>query len=126
MRVIHQVHPEDFVAYSTQKIREKFLLNNLVSPDKIEVAYTHYDRMIIGGAFPINSELKLETYDELKADYFLSRRELGVVSIGGNGVVTVDMLEKVNRTFALKATMWLTLQNLFSSPLLLMPNILHD
>ncbi|HZH65015.1 MAG TPA: 5-dehydro-4-deoxy-D-glucuronate isomerase [Flavisolibacter sp.] len=90
MRVIHQVHPEDFVSYNTQKIREKFLLDKLVVPDKIEVAYTHYDRMIIGSAFPVTSELKLETYDELKAEYFLSRRELGIASIGGNGTVTVD------------------------------------
>jgi 4-deoxy-L-threo-5-hexosulose-uronate ketol-isomerase len=90
MRVIHQVHPEDFTSYSTQKIRDKFLLNNLVSPNEINCVYTHYDRMIIGAAFPANSELKLETYDELKADYFLSRRELGVVSIAGSGTVLVD------------------------------------
>lgn len=100
MKVIHQVHPEDFVGYNTQQIRDKFLLNNLVSPDKIEMIYTHYDRMTIGAAFPIATELKLETFDELKADYFLSRRELGVANIGGNGTVTVDgesfLMEKLD------------------------------
>jgi 4-deoxy-L-threo-5-hexosulose-uronate ketol-isomerase len=48
MKIIHAVHPEDFINYNTQKIREKFLLENLVSPGKIECAYTHYDRMIRG------------------------------------------------------------------------------
>ena len=90
MKVIHQVHPEDFVSYDTQKIKDKFLLNNLLSPDKIEFVYTHYDRMMIGAACPVNSELKLETYDELKSEFFLQRRELGIASIGGNGTITVD------------------------------------
>jgi 4-deoxy-L-threo-5-hexosulose-uronate ketol-isomerase len=90
MKTIHQVHPEDFVRYTTQEIRKKFLLDNIVSPGKIECAYTHYDRMIVGAAVPTSSPLELGTYDELKAEYFLSRRELGVVSIAGKGTVSVD------------------------------------
>lgn len=100
MRNIHTVHPADFVQYDTQKIRERFLLNHLLTQDKIEAAYTHYDRMIIGAAYPVTTELKLETYDQLKADYFLSRREIGLVNIGGAGTVTVDgenyLLEKLD------------------------------
>lgn len=90
MKIIHQVHPEDFVRYNTRQIREKFLLENLVAPDKIECVYTHYDRMIIGAANPVNTRLELETYEQLKSSHFLSRREVGILNIGGNGSVTVD------------------------------------
>lgn len=90
MRIIHQVHPDDFTSYSTKQIREKFLLENLVQPDKIECVYTHYDRMIVGAANPVNESLVLCTYDQLKSDYFLSRREIGIVNIAGNGSISVD------------------------------------
>lgn len=58
MKVIHQVHPSDFARYNTSQIRERFLLENLVSPDKIECAYSHYDRMIVGAAHPVNGGRK--------------------------------------------------------------------
>ncbi|RYY54308.1 MAG: 5-dehydro-4-deoxy-D-glucuronate isomerase [Chitinophagaceae bacterium] len=90
MRVIHQVHPEDFVKYNTGQIRDKFLLDGLVKPGSIEFVYTHYDRMMVGAAFPQGEPLKLETFDELKSNYFLERRELGIINIGGTGTVTVD------------------------------------
>jgi 4-deoxy-L-threo-5-hexosulose-uronate ketol-isomerase len=90
MRIIHQVHPEDFTRYTTQQIRDKFLLENLVMPDKIECAYTHYDRMIIGAANPVNSALQLETYEQLKSEHFLSRREIGIMNIAGKGTISVD------------------------------------
>jgi 4-deoxy-L-threo-5-hexosulose-uronate ketol-isomerase len=90
MKIIHQVHPEDFAKYSTAQIREKFLLENLVQADKIECAYTHYDRMIVGAAHPVNQSIELGTYEQLKADYFLARREIGIINISGTGTVTVD------------------------------------
>jgi 4-deoxy-L-threo-5-hexosulose-uronate ketol-isomerase len=90
MKIIHQVHPEDFVHYTTQKIREKFLLDNIVVAGKIECVYTHYDRMIIGAAVPTTSALQLTTYEQLKADYFLSRREIGILNIAGNGKISID------------------------------------
>ena len=90
MKVIHSVHPEDFSNYDTKKIRENFLLENLVQPDKIECVYTHYDRMIIGAANPVDQALQLGTYEQLKADHFLSCREIGIINIAGNGYVTVD------------------------------------
>lgn len=98
MKIIHQVHPEDFIRYTTQQIKEKFLLESLIHPDKVECAYTHYDRMIVGAAFPKTTSLQLETYDQLKADHFLSRREIGIINIAGNGSIEVDgekfLLEK--------------------------------
>ena len=90
MKVIHSVHPEDFANYDTKKIRENFLLENLVQTDKIECVYTHYDRMIIGAANPVDQALQIGTYEQLKADHFLSRREIGIINIAGNGYVTVD------------------------------------
>ncbi|MGC4101935.1 5-dehydro-4-deoxy-D-glucuronate isomerase [Ferruginibacter sp.] len=90
MKIYHQVHPEDFSHYKTKDIREKFLVENLLSPDKVECVYTHYDRMVVGAAYPVNKALKLETYDQLKAEYFLSRREMGILNIAGYGSITVD------------------------------------
>jgi 4-deoxy-L-threo-5-hexosulose-uronate ketol-isomerase len=90
MKIIHQVHPQDFPTYTTQEIRDRFLLENLVKTDRIECVYTHYDRMIVGAATPVVQLLELETYDQLKSDNFLDRRELGIVNIAGSGTVTVD------------------------------------
>ena len=78
MRTIHPTHPQDFQSYNTQQIRERYLLDKLVQEDKIESAYTHYDRMIIGAANPVNTTLSLETDEQLKSDFFfLSRRKIG-------------------------------------------------
>jgi 4-deoxy-L-threo-5-hexosulose-uronate ketol-isomerase len=90
MKIIHQVHPEDFIRYTTQQIRDKFLLEDLVQPGQVNCAYTHYDRMIVGAAMPAGSPLKLDTYDQLKSTHFLSRREIGIVNIAGKGSVSVD------------------------------------
>ena len=90
MRIIHQVHPEDFVKYNTQQIKEKFLLDKLVKPATINCVYTHYDRMIVGAAVPTVAALTLGTYDALKSEYFLERREIGIINIGSPGTVSVD------------------------------------
>jgi 4-deoxy-L-threo-5-hexosulose-uronate ketol-isomerase len=90
MKIIHQTHPEDFVKYNTQQIRERFLLDKLVAPNTINCVYTHYDRMIIGAATPAMAALTLGTYDALKSDNFLDRREMGIVNIGSAGSVSVD------------------------------------
>jgi len=90
MKIIHQVHPQDLPTYSTSEIRERFLLENLVRTDQIECVYTHYDRMIIGAAMPVVQLLELTTYDQLKSEHFLDRREMGIVNIAGRGTVLVD------------------------------------
>jgi 4-deoxy-L-threo-5-hexosulose-uronate ketol-isomerase len=89
MKVLYSVHPEDFKEYSTAMIRERFLIDTLFRPDEISLTYTHYDRMIIGGVMPVEKIISLETYDQLKADYFLERRELGVINVGGPAFVRV-------------------------------------
>jgi 4-deoxy-L-threo-5-hexosulose-uronate ketol-isomerase len=90
MRIIHAVHPEDFVKYNTQQIREKFLIDRLVEPGAINCVYTHYDRMVTGAATPAIAALTLGTYDALKSDNFLDRREMGIINIGSAGSVSVD------------------------------------
>lgn len=90
MKTIYAVHPNDFSKYNTQQVRENFLLDKLVEADKVNTVYTHYDRMIVGAANPVKNSLSLETYDELKSDHFLERREIGIISIAGNGTITVD------------------------------------
>ena len=83
-------HPEDVKLYTTEELREHFLIPTLFEDDTISLVYTMYDRYIVGGAFPVTKPLTLETIDELKANYFLERRELGIVNVGGKGTVTVD------------------------------------
>ena len=86
-------HPDDVKHYDTERLRKSFLMENVMAADEINLTYTLYDRMIYGGVMPVNQVLKLETFNELKAEHFLDRRELGVINVGGNGVVTVDGVE---------------------------------
>ncbi|HKK73477.1 MAG TPA: 5-dehydro-4-deoxy-D-glucuronate isomerase [Saprospiraceae bacterium] len=88
--VRYATNPEDFKTYDTERIRKDFLIKGLFQEDQVQLVYTHFDRYIAGGAVPANKDLKLETIDPLKADYFLERRELGIINIGGAGSVSVD------------------------------------
>jgi 4-deoxy-L-threo-5-hexosulose-uronate ketol-isomerase len=81
--------PKAVKQYDTQQLRDEFLIDNLMEVGKINLTYTHYDRYIAGSAVPVQP-LKLETIDPLKADYFLERREIGIINIGGKGTVEVD------------------------------------
>lgn len=83
-------HPDDAKHYDTQRIRDEFLVQNLFQTDMINMTYTDYDRYIVGGAYPVNKELSLDTIDPLKAPYFLERRELGIINIGGEAKITLD------------------------------------
>ncbi|MEL1254394.1 5-dehydro-4-deoxy-D-glucuronate isomerase [Flavobacterium sp. DGU38] len=82
--------PEAVKKYDTQQLREEFLIDDLMQEDEVVLVYSHYDRYIAGSAVPVNSDLALETIDPLKAPYFLERRELGVINVGGNGSVVVE------------------------------------
>ncbi len=87
------IHFEDFKSYDTTKIRNNFLIRNIMEPGFINLTYSHYDRLIVGGAVPVKKGLKLETVDALKSDYFLFRRELGIINVGGEGTVIADGAE---------------------------------
>jgi 4-deoxy-L-threo-5-hexosulose-uronate ketol-isomerase len=86
----YAAHPADFKNYDTARIREDFLVDNVMVPGEINVVYTLYDRLIVGGAVPTDKPLKLEPFEEVKAEYFLQRRELGVINIGGDARITAD------------------------------------
>ena len=74
----------------TGDLRTNFLAEGLIQDDTIQFLYSHYDRVIIGGAKPVGKALKLENDSELRSDYFLQRREMGVINIGGPGLVSVN------------------------------------
>lgn len=90
MKVLHSVHPDDFKKYDTSLIRERFLIDNTVQPDEINCVYTHYDRMIVGAVNPVAKAVSLPNYPNLRADYFLERREIGIINVAGAGTVTVN------------------------------------
>ncbi len=81
--------PRDVKHYTTERLREEFLIQNLFMPGEIKLVYSHIDRIITGAAVPTKA-LKLAAGDELRADYFLQRREMGVINIGGDGKITID------------------------------------
>ena len=83
-------HPDDFRNFDTDKIRSRFVMEKVMVPDEVNLTYTMYDRLVYGGAMPVEEELALEPFEELKAEHFLDRRELGVINVGGPGAVTVD------------------------------------
>lgn len=84
------VHPEDFKGYDTEQLRSRFMMPKVMEVNKINLTYSMYDRLIFGGVIPVGQSIKLESIDPLKAEYFLERRELGVINIGGDGIITVD------------------------------------
>jgi len=81
--------PQAVKHYDTAQLRSEFLIDNLMELGKINLTYSHYDRYIAGSAVPIQP-LILESIDPLKSGYFLERRELGIINVGGNGTVTAD------------------------------------
>ncbi|MBJ6368081.1 5-dehydro-4-deoxy-D-glucuronate isomerase [Snuella sedimenti] len=89
-QVRYAASPQDVKTYDTTRLRDEFLIQDLLEPDAVNLVYSHYDRFIAGGIVPVQSSIKLDTIDPLKADYFLERRELGIINIGATGTVTVD------------------------------------
>lgn len=83
-------HPDDFIGYGTARIRKDFLIETIFSKDGIQLYYSMYDRYIAGGIMPVEEEITLVTIDPLKSDYFLERREIGIINVGFPGSVFVD------------------------------------
>jgi 4-deoxy-L-threo-5-hexosulose-uronate ketol-isomerase len=82
--------PQTVKAYDTKQLRDEFLIDNLMQEDQLVLVYTHYDRYIAGSAVPVEAPITLETIDPLKANYFLERREIGIINVGGDGIVEVN------------------------------------
>lgn len=90
MEVRYAVSPKETAAMNTAELRANFLMENTMVEDEINFVYTHFDRFIVGGAKPVSKALVLGNYDALKAEYFLERREMGIINVGGDGVVEAD------------------------------------
>jgi 4-deoxy-L-threo-5-hexosulose-uronate ketol-isomerase len=93
MQIRFQNSPVETSKMSTEELRNNFLIQNLMNPGAIELVYSHYDRMIIGGVVPLKESISLSNEGELKAAYFLERRELGIINVGGPGIVTADGID---------------------------------
>ncbi len=88
--ILRACHPDDVKHYDTEQLRSHFMMPKVMEQDKINLTYSLYDRIVYGGVVPVAKTMVLETIDPLKSEYFLERRELGVINIGGDGIVSVD------------------------------------
>jgi 4-deoxy-L-threo-5-hexosulose-uronate ketol-isomerase len=93
-------HPQDAKNYDTSRLRKEYLIETLFAEDEVNMVYSMYDRLIVGGAFPVSEKLRLEAIDPIKAPVFLHRRELGIYNVGAGagrvyaGSQTVEMKGK--------------------------------
>lgn len=90
METRYAFHPDHVRTMDTTALRRAFLAEGLFRPDALSSVYSHVDRIIAGGAVPVSRELELRASKELGVEFFLQRRELGVLNLGGPGVVRVD------------------------------------
>ena len=88
--ILRACHPDDVKKYDTTTLRSHFVMPTVMAIDTINMTYSLYDRIIYGGVVPVTHTVSLETIDPLKSEYFLERRELGIINIGGDGIVSVD------------------------------------
>lgn len=90
MQARYESSPKETAGMNTAELRSNFLVETLFTPNQIHIVYSHYDRMILGGIMPKNEAINLGNYDELKSDFFLERREIGIINVAGDGKITAD------------------------------------
>lgn len=90
MEIRYASNNKDAKNYDTQRLRDEYLIENLFMENEIKLVYSHIDRIIVGGVFPITEKIKLKGGKELGSNFFLERRELGVINIGGPGIIILD------------------------------------
>lgn len=90
MEIRFEHSPNEVSRMNTGELRNAFLVQNCMVGDEVNFMYSHYDRVIIGGAKPVKQQLVLPNHEELKAAFFLERREIGIINVGGSGTVTAD------------------------------------
>ena len=90
MEIRHAISPLEFKSLDTDSTRKQFLVEDLFVPDEKKLIYSHIDRIIVGGVCPAEKSLGLEGGKEMGSEFFLERRELGVINVGQAGVVSVD------------------------------------
>jgi 4-deoxy-L-threo-5-hexosulose-uronate ketol-isomerase len=90
MEIRFQNSPKEVKGMCTEELRSNFLVRDMMKADELTLVYSHYDRVIVGGIKPVQQKIALQNEAELRADYFLQRRELGIINVGGAGTVEVD------------------------------------
>ncbi|RDY29380.1 5-dehydro-4-deoxy-D-glucuronate isomerase [Romboutsia weinsteinii] len=93
MNIRYANHPQDSKKYTTEELREHYLVEEIFKANKIDLTYSHVDRIIFGGAMPVGETIKLEAGKEMGVNYFLERREMGIINVGGQGVAILDGVE---------------------------------
>ena len=86
----YAIDPNEFKTFDSDQLREAFLIENIFEDNQVSLVYSHYDRLIVGGIKTTSDAIALKTYDFLKADFFLQRREMGIINVGAKGSVRVD------------------------------------
>ena len=108
MEIRFQASPKEVKGMSTEELRSNFLIQQLMQLDTLRLVYSHFDRVIIGGVKPAEKKVSLPNEPELRADYFLERREIGIINVGGAGTVEADgilyNLEKLDALYLGKGT----------------------
>jgi 4-deoxy-L-threo-5-hexosulose-uronate ketol-isomerase len=95
MDIRYAVHPDHLKSLDTDAIRRHLLVERIFEEDKLKMVYSHVDRVIVGGVCPVRERLLLEVTKALGVDYFLQRREMGIINVGSQGSVSVDGKEYV-------------------------------
>lgn len=90
MEIRYANHPEDSKKYNTSELRDHYLVEKVFEANEVKLTYSHVDRIIFGGAMPVDRELTLEAGKEMGVEFFLQRREMGIINVGGDGIVTLD------------------------------------
>ena len=89
MDIRYTIGKNEYKRMTTEELRDSFLIS-IFETGKLNLLYCEVERGIVGAAVPTDSSLSLEAGEELAADYFCHRREVGVLNIGGDGTVTID------------------------------------
>ncbi len=94
MDIRYSVNQRDFKRYTTQEIRDEFLITGLYQPDQVVAVYSHVDRMVTLGCMPVKEEVSIDkgmdVWHSFGTHYLLERREMGMFNIGGPGTVRAD------------------------------------
>jgi 4-deoxy-L-threo-5-hexosulose-uronate ketol-isomerase len=95
MDIRYAIHPDQMKLFDTQALRKHFLVEGLFEKNKVNMVYSHVDRIIVGGTCPADQDVELKVTKELGVDFFLQRREMGIINVGFKGTVSVDGKEHV-------------------------------
>jgi len=93
MDVRYAIHQDHLKLMDTGSIRKHLLIEKLFEKDQFNMVYSHVDRIIVGGVCPADRSLSPQTTRELGVDFFLQRRELGIINLGFKGIVVADSVE---------------------------------